>query len=104
MFTTRQLLAIALCMVVAMALLPGKPEGDASVAPLAPIVRELAPGAAAADKTAAETVFAARYEAAYERGLYPGLPVTMCEAKLLECRGLSYAACRENCREACGLR
>lgn len=102
MFTTRQLLAIAICMVVAMALLTGKPEGDASVAPLAPIVRELAPAAAGTAKS--EAVFAARYAALYEQGLYPGLPVSVCEAKLLECRGLSYEACRETCRQACGLR
>jgi hypothetical protein len=106
MFTTRQIAAIAVFLAVTFSLLTGRPEGDASIAPPAlpgPSIRDHATGDPG-DRARAEAVFAARYEAAFERGLYPGLPVTVCEAKLQECRGLSYAACRENCREACGLK
>ncbi|NDY55711.1 hypothetical protein G3N56_03005 [Desulfovibrio sulfodismutans] len=107
MFTTRQLAAIAVLAVCLIALLAGKPEGDASISPPRPdaaIRPGMTQGAGiAAGSAPAEAVFAARYAAAFEKGIYPGLPVTMCEAKLLECRGLDYAACREACRQACGL-
>jgi len=107
MFTTKQLAAIAAIAVCLVALLAGKPEGDASIAPPRPDAAtrpDMTPGTGSpAGAAHAEAVFAARYAAAFEKGIYPGLPVTMCEAKLLECRGLGYAACREACRQACGL-
>ncbi|KUG27398.1 hypothetical protein ASZ90_002776 [hydrocarbon metagenome] len=107
MFTTKQLAVIAVLAVCLLALLAGKPAGDASVSPPRPDAMERL-GATAGPASApgvrnAEAIFAARYAAYFEKGIYPGLPVSMCEAKLLECRGLGYAACRENCREACGL-
>ncbi|MFZ5811624.1 MAG: hypothetical protein ACOY4F_06240 [Thermodesulfobacteriota bacterium] len=103
MFTTRQIAALAVFLVTAMALFAGRPEGDASVAPPAPVVSGTAHAPPAGTGSRAEEVFAARYAAFFEKGIYPGLPVTMCEAKLQECRGLDLAACREHCRQACGL-
>lgn len=107
MFTTKQLAVMAVLAVCLVALLAGKPAGDASVSP--PRQDGHTRPAGAVDPGSgpgirkAEEIFAARYAASYEKGIYPGLPVTMCEAKLLECRGLGYAACREHCRQACGL-
>ncbi|MEF3697857.1 hypothetical protein [Desulfolutivibrio sp.] len=108
MFTTKQLAAIAILAVCLLALLAGKPEGDASIAPPRPTARH-SPGPDQGQSPGpkpdqAENIFAARYAAYFEKGIYPGLPVTMCEAKLLECRGLDYVACRESCRQACGLK
>lgn len=105
MFNTRQLAAVAVLAVCLLALLAGKPEGDASVRSPAPVPGETSPAPKDRPRfgAGAEEVFAARYAAFFEKGIYPGLPVTMCEAKLQECRGLDLAACREHCREACGL-
>ncbi len=103
MFTTRQIAALAVILVAAMALLSGGPRGDASVAPPAPAVSGPVPPVPAGKDSRAEEVFAARYAALFEKGIYPGLPVTMCEATLQECRDLDLAACREHCRQACGL-
>ncbi|QLA17553.1 hypothetical protein [Desulfolutivibrio sulfoxidireducens] len=108
MFTTKQLAAVAILAVCLLALLAGKPAGDASVSPPEAKAREshgvIPEPARAPGVQKAEEIFAARYAAYYEKGIYPGLPVTMCEARLLACRGLDFAACRESCRQACGLR
>jgi hypothetical protein len=107
MITTTRLAAIAIVCVLVLAALAGGPAGDAPVGPppAAPMGRPRASGGRAVPRGArsAEEVFAARYAAYFEQGISPGLPVTMCEARLQECRGLDLAACREHCRQACDL-